>query len=433
MLMRTSIKSIISGITLFSILQAGPSVYLYIIKFDNVTQEPSIDWLGQGFVDMLNAKFKDVSKLRIQGQDDLETIMNNRSLLLHQPRGSRNFLLLGKFERKLDNISVNLQLVDIATWEETDRRKISGNYNEVSELNMKLTLTVETMLTPFIPVDKKKKSIYPEFSIDQPALKKSTIFSDSKDVSRDIDMAIDELEKSMDLVIGARSLPSKDESFKEGEEWVLDLGNSSQPSYNPENDANTLMLMNVLDDLMASPYNVEIQKPIFEYDEENAKIMNVSINIEYSLKDYVIADMLKSLPYTGLKQDGSLMIFDFNKEKFNFSDALHEKIRFGKYRAVPVISFLNEFNKPVVLIVDTPEAAIHQLESANVHYFTDHKFSPLIDFTIGGWSLQVAMESVKIPVTYTFSLPIPTADSIRRVSLKFVPETELSSFLQSLL
>ena len=47
-------------------------------------------------------------------------------------------------------------------------------------------------------------------------------------------MAIDELEKSMDLFIGARGLPSKDESFKEGEEWVLDLGSSAQPSYNPE-------------------------------------------------------------------------------------------------------------------------------------------------------------------------------------------------------
>lgn len=431
--MRTPIKAIISGIFLFSVLQAGPSVYLYIIKFDNVTQESSIDWLGQGFVDMLNAKFKDVSKLRIQGQDDLEAIMNNRSLLLHQPRGSRNFLLLGKFERKLDNISVNLQLVDIATWEETDRRKISGNYNEVSELNMRLTSTVETMLTPFIPVDKKKKSIYPEFSTDQPVPKKSNIFTNSKDVSLDIDMAIDELEKSMDLVIGARSLPSKDESFKEGEEWVLDLGSRSQPSYNPENDANTLMLTNVLNDLMSSPYNVNIKKPTFEYDEENTKIMNVNLQINYSLKEHVISDMLKSLPYTGLKQNGSLMIFDFNKEKFNFSDVLHEKIRFGQYRAIPVISFLNEFNKPVVLIVDTPEASIHQLKSSNIYYFTDHKFSPLIDFTIGGWSLQVAMESVNIPVTYTFSLPIPTAESIRRVSLKFVPETELSSFLHSLL
>jgi len=431
--MRKSIYTIISSIFLLSALSAGPTVYLYIINFDNVTQESSIDWLGQAFVDMLNAKLVDIGKLRLQGQDDLEAIMNNRSLLLHQPRGSRNFLLLGKFERKLDNVDVSLQLVDIATWEEADRRKLSGNYNKISKLNMKLTSTVETMLTPFIPIDKKKKTVYPEFSVDKPALKKPSIYTDSKAVSKDINSAIEELEKSMDIAIGARDIAKPNETFKEGEEWVLDLGSSAQPSYNPENDANTLMLVNVLDDLMASPYNVEIQKPIFEYDEKNAKIMNVSISIEYSLKGHVIADMLKSLPYTGLKQDGSLMIFDFNKEKFNFSDALHEKIRFGKYRAVPVISFLNEFNKPIVLIVDTPEAAIHQLESANVHYFTDHKFSPLIDFTIGGWSLQVAMESVKIPVTYTFSLPIPTADSIRRVSLKFVPETELSSFLQSLL
>ncbi|HJL74222.1 MAG: hypothetical protein CMG29_01875 [Candidatus Marinimicrobia bacterium] len=418
---------------MLSALSAGPTVYLYIINFDNVTQESSIDWLGQAFVDMLNAKLVDIGKLRLQGQDDLEAIMNNRSLLLHQPRGSRNFLLLGKFERKLDNVDVSLQLVDIATWEEADRRKLSGNYNKISKLNMKLTSTVETMLTPFIPIDKKKKTVYPEFSVDKPALKKPSIYTDSKAVSKDINSAIEELEKSMDIAIGARDIAKPNETFKEGEEWVLDLGSSAQPSYNPENDANTLMLVNVLDDLMASPYNVEIQKPIFEYDEKNAKIMNVSISIEYSLKGHVIADMLKSLPYTGLKQDGSLMIFDFNKEKFNFSDALHEKIRFGKYRAVPVISFLNEVNKPAVLIVDTPEAAIHQLESNNVHYVADHRFSPLIDFTIGGWALQVAMESVKIPVTYHFKTPIHTADSIRRVSLKFVPESELPFFLQSLL
>ena len=431
--MRKPIQTIISVIFLFSALEAGPSVYLYIIKFDNVTQESSIDWLGDGFVNMLNAKLVDVSKLRLKGQDDLEAIMNNRSLLLHQTRGSRNFLLLGKYERKLDNVKVSLQLIDIATWEEADRRKISGNYNEISDLNMKLTATVETMLTAFIPIDKKKKSIYPEFTIDKPDSKKSTIFTNSKDVSRNIDTAIDELEKSMDLVIGARGVDSKDETLKKGEEWVLELGSSSQPSYNPENDAYTLMLMDVLDDLMASPYNVVIKKPKFEYDEDNAKRMYVSIKIEYSLKEHVIADMLKSLPYTGLKQNGSLMIFDFNKEKFNFSDALHEKIRFGKYRAIPVISFLDESNAPAVLIVDTPEAAIHQLESRNVHYVTDHKFSPLIEFTIGGWALQVAMESVKIPVTYTFSLPITTADSIRRVSLKFVPETELASYLYSIL
>ena len=433
MLVWKLIHSIISSLVLFSVLQAGPAVYLYIIQFDNVTQESSIDWLGQGFVDMLNAKLTDVSKLRLRGQEDLESIMNNRSLLLHQPRGSRNFLLLGKFERKLDNVEINLQLVDIATWDEADRRKLTGNYNKVSELNLKLNSTVEAMLAPFIPLEKKKKSIYPEFSLKKPPAINSSIYTDTKNVSRNIDKAIDELEKSMDLVIGARGVDSKDETLKKGEEWVLELGSSSQPSYNPENDANSLMLMKVLDDLMSSPYNIIIKKPLFEFDVENVKNMNVSIQIEYSLKEHIIADMLKSLPYTGLKQDGTLMVFDFNKEKFNFSDAIREKIRFGKYRAIPVISFLNEFNKPAVLIVDSPEAAIHRLESRNVHYVTDHKFSPLIDFTIGGWSMQVAMESVKIPVRYSFILPIETADSIRRISLKFVPEAELSTYLQSIL
>lgn len=427
------IHSIISSLVLFSVLQAGPAVYLYIIQFDNVTQESSIDWLGQGFVDMLNAKLTDVSKLRLRGQEDLESIMNNRSLLLHQPRGSRNFLLLGKFERKLDNVEINLQLVDIATWDEADRRNLTGNYNKISELNLKLNSTVEAMLAPFIPLEKKKKSIYPEFSLKKPPAINSSIYTDTKNVSRNIDKAIDELEKSMDLVIGARGVDSKDETLKKGEEWVLELGSSSQPSYNPENDANSLMLMKVLDDLMSSPYNIIIKKPLFEFDVENAKNMNVSIQIEYSLKEHIITDMLKSLPYTGLKQDGTLMVFDFNKEKFNFSDAIREKIRFGKYRAIPVISFLNEFNKPAVLIVDSPEAAIHRLESRNVHYVTDHKFSPLIDFTIGGWSMQVALESVKIPVRYSFILPIETADSIRRISLKFVPEAELSTYLQSIL
>ncbi|MCH7764215.1 MAG: hypothetical protein IIB95_10845 [Candidatus Marinimicrobia bacterium] len=418
---------------LLSFLEAGPSVYLYVIKFENITQEKSIDWLGQGFVDMINAKMASEEKVKLRNQDDLEKIMNKRSLLLHQPRGSRNFLLLGKFERKLDKIDVSLQLIDIATWEEADRRKLSGNYNEVAALNLKLTSTVEMMLATYIPVSKKKANIYPEFSVGKISAKRSSVLTESRRVSKSIHTAIDELEKSMDFVIGARGEESKDGAVKIGEEWVLDLGSSSQPSYNPEYDTNTQMLMVVLDDLMKSPYNVKMNKPKFEYDVDNTNVMNVLFEVEYSLKDHIIKDMLKSLPYTGLKQDGSLMIFTFNKDKFNFSNALKEKIRFGQYRSIPVLTFLNESNDPTVLIVDSPEMAIHQLKSNRIHYVVDHRFSPLIDFTIGGWSLQVAMESVEIPITYRFSLPIDTADSIRRISLKFIPEAELSSYLQSLL
>ncbi len=426
-------RTTLACILLFSFLEAGPAVYLYVIKFENLTQEQSINWLGQGFVDMINAKISSKENVKLRNQDDLEEVMNNRSLLLHQPRGSRNFLLLGKFERKLDKIEVSLQLVDIATWEEADRRKLSGKYNEVSALNIKLTSTVETMLAAYIPTIRKKTNIYPEFSVDKIPAKRSSVLSESKMVSKSIYTAIDELEKTMDFVIGARGEKSKEGAIKEGDEWVLDLGSSAQPSYNPEHDANTQMLMTVLDDLMKSPYNVKMTKPTFEYDLDNTNVMNVLFEVEYSLKDHIITDMLKSLPYSGLKQEGSLMIFSFNKEKFNFSNALKEKIRFSQYRSIPVLTFLDESNDPTVMIVDSPEIAVHQISSNNVYYFSDHRFSPLINFTIGGWSLQVAMESVKIPVTYSFSIPLETADSIRKVSLKFVPETELMTYLKTTL
>ena len=420
-------------ILLFSFLEANPSVYLYIIKFENLTRENSIDWLGQGFVDMINAKLGSTENLKLQNQDNLENIMDNRSLLLHQPRGSRNFLLLGKFERKLDNIVINLQLIDIATWEEKDRRSLSGEYREVSALNLKLSSTVETMISTYLPSPKKSSNIYPEFSVGKTPAKPSSVFTDSKNVSKGIGTAIDDLEKTMDFVIGARGEELNDVSVKEGDEWVLDIGSGDQPSYNPEHDANTQMLMDVLDDLMKSPYNVEMSKPSFEYDTDNTDIMNVHFDVEYSLKDHIIKDMLKSLPYNGLKQEGSLMIFSFNKEKFNISNDLKENIRFGKYRAVPVIMFLNNSNNPTVIIADSPEAAVHQLSSKNVYYFSDHRFSPLINFTVGGWTLQVAMESVKIPVTYSFSVPLETADNIRKISLKFVPETDLMNYLKTTL
>lgn len=431
--MRTTFSTFILLITLISQIQAKSSVYIYIIPFENITKESSIDWLGSGFVDMLYNKLKQLEYLQIKNQEDLEGVMNNRSILLHQPRGSKNFLLLGKFERKLDAVEVGIQLVDIATWEEVERRKVTGNYNKISELNSKISSIVELMLTPYIPAETKKESIYPAFSEGKTTEKKPTVFSTTKEVSKDLDVAIDELEKSMDLVIGARDISKPKGTHKQGEEWVLDIGQDSNDQYSTENDANTLILTNVIDDLMNNPYQVVIEKPKFEYDEEDSRMMEVNIQVEYSLKDNVITDMLKSLPYNGLKQDGSLMIFSFHKDKFNFSDVMKEKIRLGKYRAVPVLSFVNSSGNTQILIVDTPESFAYKLNSDRIKLIADHQFSPLIEFTIGGWAMQVAMESVVIPVNYQFKIPVIVVESLKKISLKFVPEADLINYVESLL
>ena len=91
-------------------LAAAPKLYLYLLPFDNINNEQAIAWLGSGFTDMLTKEMTALDGLFLRNRDDLENIMNNRALLLKQPRDSRNILALGKFSRKVDEISVEMQL-----------------------------------------------------------------------------------------------------------------------------------------------------------------------------------------------------------------------------------------------------------------------------------------------------------------------------------
>ncbi|MFQ6615079.1 MAG: hypothetical protein ACE5D1_09580, partial [Fidelibacterota bacterium] len=254
----------------------------------------------------------------------------------------------------------------------------------------------------------------------------------SRDLTSSIDKAIDELEISLDKASGARGKPDEHDPASEGE-WVMDLNVDNEIEKNPENDANTEMLETVIRTLTDSPYNVSMKRPQFEYDREDDSKMQVIFPVTYTLKENIIKDMLVSLPYSGLQQDGSLTIFYFNRDKFNFPDRLIHLIQKQQYRAVPVIQFTDKSGNPKVVIVDSPDTGAMKRESQRVQYIPVHRFSPLIDFTLGGWSLQIAMETVEIPVEYRFNMDIKDVDGLERVRLKFVPEAELDAFLDNIL
>ena len=57
----------------------------------------------------------------------------------------------------------------------------------------------------------------------------------------------------------------------------------------------------------------------------------------------------------------------------------------------------------------------------------------MIDFTVGGWSIQVAMEIVDIQAVYEFIIPVSQVESLSNVSLKFINENDLKSFLDPIL
>jgi len=413
-------------------LIAAPKLYLYLLPFDNNNNEQVIAWLGTGFTDMLTKEMTAIEGLFLRNRSDLENIMNNRGLLLKQPRDSRNILVLGQYSRKMDEISIDMQFIDIANWEELDQREVIGSYNNIPQLNNELADVVKTVCTPYLPEKKTTKKIYPDFTTPQATAIPRTFGERGAVITSSIDDALIELEQSMDFVIGARGKP-KEAHAKERvaeDEWVVDINNRPFNEPLPENVNNTVLLDQVLDNLMDKPYDVFIYKPTYVYDEdEDDKMITVNMRVDYGIKGDIINDMLTSLPYTGLKQDGSLTIVHFDRENFNFSPELTKNISLGNYRSVPVIRFLDKDGIIMAIILDTPESRWYDMSSNKIHFIPLHQFSPLVDFTMGGWSLQVALEDVEIKAHYSLQMSIEEVDRISRVSLKFVPEAELGAII----
>ena len=430
--MHTLSKYFLMFFTGFSfILAVPPALNVYVIPFDNTNSEPALGWLSEAFSSMITSNLSNQDRVYTKNQLNLEEVMSNRSLLSQQKPGTKNFLVLGKYERSFDKLIISIQLIDIASWDEVDSRRITGYYNKIDDVNSSLVALAKTMLSPYLP--KPTESKYPTLTEGKGMQEPPTYAQSALDVSSAIDQAIVDLEKKLDVSIGAQGQINPDESQEIEGEWVLDFSKEDYENAKPENEMNTVMMVEVLENLMDNPYSVSLDKPTFNYDPQNKKEFQVQLPVNYKLKGSIIKDMLKSLPYSGLKQDGNLTVFYFNKDKYNFPPGISEKIKLGKYRAIPVIQLQNSSGVPLAVLVDSHDKIIQNLDSDRVVFKSFRSFSPLIDFTVGGWSMQVSLETVDIPANYEFKLDVSTANSISRVKLKFVPENELHAYLGTLL
>ena len=431
-----------SFLTTASLFSNNAFTYVYLLPFDNIQNDNSIDWVSVGLVDMVQQELKDKYGIRLKDKDDLEVIMNDRSLMLKQPMGSRNILVLGKFIRQLDRVNVTMQAVDVATWEELGKSQISEAYTQIPALNKAVGSSVAEMLKPFLPVQiQTETSPYTAFSQPKKIIALDPVSVQSKKVASALDQQIAELESSMDILLGAKKrvknqtnqkVQKNTPKFDEGE-WKMDFDVNRKVEDKPENDLNTQLLSTVLDQLINNPYDVELQRPEFEYHKDDELYMTVRFPIIFKLKDKIIKEMLTTLPYTGLEQNGSLTIFYFDRNSFNFPEKHVDAIKNGKFRKVPVIRIFDQNRNTLIVVADTPESYWHTRSSDKVLYVPQHQFSPLIDFSIGGWSMQVAMETVEIQAVYEFILPVNQVESLNNVSLKFVDEDNLKSFLDPIL
>ena len=416
-----------------------PIVYFYVIPFDNLKDDSSIEWIASGLSDMVSNKFKNEPGLLIQSKQDLEIIMNDRSLMLKQPISSRNLLLLGKYSRKLEKINVSVQLIDLATWDQIESKDISAEYSDISKMKDEVSENIRSMITSYLPNKKNNVGVVlPKFIVPKPAMSRDPVTVKSEIVTKNLQQEFKKLEESMDVLLGLKEdqnlKPKNDVTlFDNGGEWTMDFSADQLVEEDPNLKPNTELLKDVLNRLIDNPYDVEMKKPNFIYHKDDDSYITVQFHVTYSLKDEIIKDMLNTLPYTGIEQNGSLTIFYFSKESFNLSDELTNRIISGSHRTVPVIRFFNKDGTPIVIVADTPEEYWHSKKSDKVLYLPENQFTSMIQFTVGGWSLQVAMETVNIHAKYEFILPMSDVENLSNVSLKFINENDLKNFLEPVL
>ena len=399
---------------------------LYILEFDNIRSDPSVAWLGDGFVDMLRQSFNEIDGVRIFGRSELEEVLQDRSRLLHQPAGTRNVLVMGSFVRDLNQVSVNIQLLNISNWEQIGKVEAAGLFNQITTLGNELFLKLNSELREHLPPQKPGILQPPYARAEPPEYQKQV-----KDLGSSLSSVLEDLEESMDLYIGAREeVEGVGESYgKYYRDFAFDASGvvEARPTKEVE------MLEEVLTRISKNPYRVEIGKPKIDVQHSKDNRAGLSIPVTYSLRENLIKDMLSSLPYTGLRQDGSITVLEFSRRKFRISDNLVKRISQGQYRVVPVIQLLDRFGKIHLVILDTSDPYWYQQTSKNVTFTTEHIFSPLVVFSVSGWSLQVTMESIDIKAIYKLELPRTEIANFSRVQVEFVPETELLQYLSEIL
>ena len=425
--MKRSTILILSFLVITNSVWSAPRwLNLYIPEFDNIRNDPSVAWLSSGFVDILSKKFTEIDGVRVYGRSSLEKILQDKSSFLTQRPGTENILIMATFSRQLDQVNVNAQLIDVANWDELASVRLIGSMNNITmfgdELFVKISEKIKDRIPPSLKVGELQSlGGYTE----SPELNRQ-----AKEVGSSLKNALSGLEKAMDVYIGARGTP--DETVSSKGKYTRQLNFGTKESVSEAVSRESMMLEEILETIASNPYTVIIQEPKVEVDPKSkGKSIFLTIPIKYSLKENLISDMLRSLPYTGVKHDGTLTSVEFARNKFPISESLNHRITKGKYRVVPVVQLLNQSGGIHTAIIDSGDPHWNQQSSLFSNAIVENIFSPLVAFTLSGWSLQVTMEAVDINANYSIEMSRSEVGQLSEIVVEFVPESNLKKFLNA--
>ena len=92
----------------------NPEINLYVLSFDNLSEDPEIDWLRNGFVDFIINHYNYIKAVNANRTSVLEKTLKE----IHEKpelKNIKNIILSGNYKRDKGKFYIKIQLIDLNT------------------------------------------------------------------------------------------------------------------------------------------------------------------------------------------------------------------------------------------------------------------------------------------------------------------------------
>ncbi len=406
---------------------ASDPVFLYILSFDNLAQDPEIDWLREGFVDFLINHYQDQPRVEAQPTEKLKQVIDR---LEKKPslKAYPNYILTGSFERSKGRFLIYLQFTDIRDWEQFMEDSVVIGQSDLAEVIQALNQKVDQLLLGHEQAqetDREKPVSKPsslpasaDHQIDSELQKTKTELGKVSQATLDISQAVEQFEKLLrSEKKSAESIPAKIVTNKQSPSQA-ELFTDKLQDY----VTHSASFQNILETIAALSYHIEIDDPFITRVPMEPLQVALSFNVHFALNHDLIEGWLASIPSEKSIRTNYIE-YAFSEHQFMFSDAFLAQIARGRYRYFPVIIFQSDRGKIYYTIIDVP----FECQPNSDQVIAYQRFTPLVNLTSGAWRVKLYLSRQSSEYQYKLKVPVDILKNINNIYVEMMTETGIIS------
>ncbi len=379
-------------------------INLYILQFDNINNNSEINWLKEGFPDLLISHFKNIESINCFPSADLDNDFEK----FKETKPLTNFILSAKYKKEHGNFIINLQLSDLTNWNTIGQENLNISSGDLAIIVDKLNTLVENLVINSI---KAKKSTIPADRII-----KQSVSNKEKDTPNQISQATRNISKAIDLLLNPPEVKDEpDNDPKSQDIFSLKINNHIA-------DSRSFQL--ILNKINQNPYQIEIDDPVFKRDPLNHEYMIISFNIAYRLKRNIIKEMLNMLPCKQL-ETSKYSGFYFPVDNFIFNQKMLDQITSGLYKTYPVITLLDEKTDYAFHIFDIPKNWNSLMTKTNIY----NEFFPLYQITVAPDGVKLYLNKKDLEIPYSIKIPVNNLINVKKIDIKMLSEDQIINII----